>query len=480
MKKIYLYITCIALLTIGLASCEDNTDVTGLHELTQAQKDELARQDSILEAQKNHINADLVLRYTVKFLPDPNLYDGATLDVEMDKIAELFGLSTQDLLDGIAGKSGAPEIKGFAINTSTGAEVGTITNTNSPWGHWWDAKGDVTTWGTTDMIFAEFNTDEAIFNIGQRPARLVEGQEIRIIEGLQYNGKRAAVVISFEALGENINAIVVATQQLDIEIPLGVDYDKSYLQFDMMKTMADLGVSSMSEVQFVGLKDSEKYTAMSDENNGFSHDAKGFVSFENSDIVFYTVYGLEGMDANTVGLVQNPKNISVGDKITIRYGFSANEKIEMLTINIVITDYDDPEVSIVEEDIAFTKPWTDNYDSISKDITETLRKALNMTSFQIRRAIITEELKVYLNDDSSGTPEYTGEAPGYWISADGTPGSWGEGLVMCSIKHNDDGINIMGMNHPGNSKAGDTISTKMIVTCEGKKAIFNITFKITE
>lgn len=478
MKKIYLYITCITLLMLGIASCEDNTDVSIPHSLTQEEIDEIARQDSILEAQKNYINADLVLRYTVKFLP-ANSWDGTTLSIELDKIAELFGISEADLLSGIAGESGAPEIKGFAIN-STGVDVASATNTNGPWGHWWNKDGNVIDYGDNNIVFAEFNAGTGIFSIAQHPGRLEEGQVIVIKEGLEYNKKRVAVEITIEGLGENINGTVVSTQHLDIEIPLSVSRDETPIQFDLKKTLADLGVSSIDEVQFIGVRQDGKYTAKADESNGFSHDAKGFVSLESEDIVFYTMYGVEALDEDHIVVAQNPKNISAGDKITVQYGFLANEKIEMLNITITVTEYDDPEIVVVERDIIFSKPWTNNYDAVTEDITEALREAFHMTSFQIRRAIIKEELNAYLNEESGDTPEYTGEAPGYWINLDGTVGSWGDkGAVMCSIKHDDNGINIIGMNHPGNSKAGDVISTKMIVTCNGKKAIFNITFKLT-
>ena len=39
-----------------------------------------------------------------------SLYDGATLDIDLDQIATLFDVSEEDLLLGIAQEDGAPEI----------------------------------------------------------------------------------------------------------------------------------------------------------------------------------------------------------------------------------------------------------------------------------------------------------------------------------------------------------------------------------
>jgi len=201
MKKIFLYVAFLSLLAVGLVSCGDNIDFSKEHVLSDAEIKEMARQDSVKEAQKNHINADLVLNYSLNIITSKTVYDGAPLTIDLDKIAKLFSITKDELLKGIAGESGAPEIKGFAIEGSTHADNATAANTNSPWGHWWDANGNVTTWGTTAMVFCEFDTETGIFNVGQYPAHLTDGQTLKIIECLKYNEKRAAVVITINAKG---------------------------------------------------------------------------------------------------------------------------------------------------------------------------------------------------------------------------------------------------------------------------------------
>jgi len=183
----------------GFASCGDNEDFSTPHVLTDDEIAEMKRQDSILEAQKHKINADLELDYAVEIPISSTSYDGTTLEIDLDKIATLFGITKEELLAGIAGTEGAPEIKGFAISGTKNTDVNSATNTNAPWGHWWAADSTVTTWGETAMTFNEFDTETGIFKIGQYPGHLVDKQKLRAVECLKYNEKRVAVVINVTA-----------------------------------------------------------------------------------------------------------------------------------------------------------------------------------------------------------------------------------------------------------------------------------------
>ena len=55
--------------------------------------------------------------------------------VSYTHLAELFQISEEDLLAGIALDDGAPEIQGFAIEGSTHADNMTASNSNATWGH---------------------------------------------------------------------------------------------------------------------------------------------------------------------------------------------------------------------------------------------------------------------------------------------------------------------------------------------------------
>lgn len=484
MKSIYLYIIFIALFSVGLSSCSDNSDFWGLHTLTQEEIDEIARQEAEKEAQKNKINADLILEYSVDVVISQTLYDGATLVVEMNKIAELFGITEEQLILGIAGESGAPEIKGFGILGTTHADAGSMTNTNAPWGHWWDKNGDITTWGTDAMVFAEYNTEDKQFAIGQYPGHLVEGQTVKFIECLKYNEKRAAVVITVKAKTAGaITAPVINTQELSINVTPRSSYDQDPLKFNLTQTMSDLGISSMDNIKFLGVKEDGSYAQEAVTGTGFWYDMNGFVGEYGDNASVYTTYG--DFEDDEIGIGQMPDNLEEGQSFTIRYAFLANNKIEMFKITVNVIAYEDTETppagtpTTIEKNISLSKPWSNDYTSVQENIQDILRDAFKMTTYQIHKAIASKELKVYLNTESAEDPTYTGDAPGYWITKEGVSAAWAEGIVWCSIGHSETELYLYGGNHPDNAVAGDAVSTKMIVTCNGGKAIFNITFTLT-
>ena len=98
MKKSIFHVAVLGLLTsIAAISCDDNTDVCQEHILTQDEINEMARQDSIKEVQKNQINADLILEYQADITISQVAYDGTHIEIELDKIAELFQISEEDL-----------------------------------------------------------------------------------------------------------------------------------------------------------------------------------------------------------------------------------------------------------------------------------------------------------------------------------------------------------------------------------------------
>ena len=247
MKKTNFFIMLFAAFSLMLISCDDKDTTNGEYVLSDEEQKELDRQDSLLNAQKNQINADLVLEYDCKIVISSNRYTGTMLDIELDKIAGLFDITTEQLLAGIAGEdASAPEVKGFAIEWSTRKDYGEASNTNAPWGHWWDANGDVTTWGETAMVFAEFDYETGKFHVGQYPAHLVVGQTINFIECLKYNDKRVAVVVKVLAgEAEEVVASVVDTQELEVTTIPNNTFEQTPVQFNLAKVLSDLGISSM-------------------------------------------------------------------------------------------------------------------------------------------------------------------------------------------------------------------------------------------
>jgi len=485
MKKTYIYLAFLSLLMTGLFGCGDNIDFSGEHVLTAAEQSEIHRQDSIKEAQKNNINANLVLEYSMDLNISKTLYDGGALPIELDKIAKLFSITKEQLLAGIAGEAGALEIKGFAIEGSTHADNGNASTTNSPWGHWWDAEGNVTNWGETAMLFAEFDTETGDFYIGQYPGHLTDGQTVKVIECLKYNEKRAAVVITINAKAPGkITAPIVGTQDLSITVLAKTVYDADSLQFDLAKVKTDLGISSMDGVKFVGVNEDGSYNSETVTGKGFWYDMKGFVGEWGDNAGVYTNYG--DFSASYISIGQFPEHLKAGQTFTIQYGMLANNKIEMLKIKVTVKEYTDPETAptgtpkAVEKTIDLTKAYSNDYASVQVDIKELLRDAFKKTTYQIHKAIVAGDLKLYQGAVSETAPTYTADAPGYWLKADGTAAGWAESVVWCSIGHSNTELYLYGGNHPDNLAATTTVTTKLIATYNGGSVTFNITFKVTK
>ena len=471
-----------------MASCGDNENFSKEHILTDDELKEMARQDSILEAQKNQINADLILEYTANITISSNLYDGTFVEIETDKIAELFDVSVEDLLNGIDGTGGA-DVKGFAIEWTTRRDNGTSANTNSPWGHWWNKDGDVVSWGADAMVFAEFDSESNGFAVGQFPGHLVAGQQIKFIEALRCNDRRAAVIITVNAIGlEDISATVVGTQEISVDVLPNNNYEQVPVKFDLAKVLSDLGISSMDEVTFLGVKSDGSYDQEAVTYNGFWYDMDGFVAPWGSNSSVYTSYGDESLefDADCIGLGQFPAAMTAGTQVTIQYAFMANNKIEMLKITVNVLAYQDPEEkpagdpTTLETDITVEKAYDDYYGSIQFDVKDALRDAFKMTTYEIYSAKMSGDLKIYLNEETEEDPSYTADVPGYWIDAAGQASGWGDGIIWCSLGGNETSLYLYGGNHPGNcSTEGQTVNTKVIITCNGGKAIFNLTYDVT-
>jgi hypothetical protein len=471
-----------------MASCGDNTDFSVLHRLTAEEEAEIKRQDSIKNAQLNRINADLLLEYAVEITISQTSYDGATLPVEINKIAELFGISETEILTQIAnGMTG--DISGFAIAGTTHEDVSGASNTNAPWGHWWDANGDITTWGESAMVFAEFDAEAGAFAIGQYPTHLTDGQLVTFVECLKYNEKRVAVIITITAKAPGqITATVVNTQQLNIQIFPKSSYDTEPFEFDLAKTLSDLNVASMDEVAFIGVNADGSYAQEVTMPNGYWYDVDGFVGSWGDNARVYTSYGEELAD-NQIGIGQMPGMLTEGDQLTIKYGFLANNKIEMLQITITVVSYEDPETppegepESVNVNITLTKPATTDYGAVYEDVKNLLRNAFKKTTYQLHQAIASGELKMYLGTVGEEAPVYTATAPGYWIMADGTAGEWATSAIYLELGHSETELLLQMGNHPENLTEPATIPLTLIIVHDGTpgiQATLNITVIITE
>lgn len=498
MKKIYFYFVCFALLLSGLAGCGDNTDVWGEHILTAEEIAELARQDSIKEAQKNSINANLILEYNAEITILANGYDGKFVYIDTVKIAELFGITTTQLAQGIANMGSdkpyenAPEITGFCIEGTTHADNMTSSNTNSYWGHWWDQDGNTTTWGDNARVYAEYNAEEGYFNVGQMPGKLEVGKNIKFIECLKYQDLRVAIVITAipKEKGQ-IAATVVSTQDLSIDMNPKSSYDSEPLSFDRAKVLSDLGITSLEEAEIISVNPDGSYAQETSAVNGYWYDLDGFAgSHGDNASVFVEYHGLgddvEEGDLDVLYVGQMPNALEGGFSTTVKYGFLANNKIVMLNVTVNIVAYEDPETPPTGEpttdtvlDVTIEKPWDDTFSNVQFDVKDVLRNVFKMTTYQIHKAKISGDLKIYCGEVSEEEPTYTSDTPGYWLNVAGEVYSYGtESVVFCCLGSSETALWLYAGNHPTSCVPNTTVTTKYIISCNGGALTVNLTIKV--
>lgn len=495
-RLIYFYILSIFLL--GVTGCGDNSDFCNPHILTEDEIAELHRQDSIEEAQRSSINADLILEYNAEITILANGYDGTFVYIDTVKIADLFGITTTQLAHGIANMGtdkpydDAPNITGFCIEGTTHADNMTNSNTNSYWGHWWDKDGNTTSWGDNARVFAEYDAEGGYFNVGQMPGMLEAGSNIKFIECLKYQDTRVAVVITaIPKEKEQVSATIVSTQDLAIDMNPKSTYDSEPVAFDRNKVLSDLGISSLDDAQIISVNADGSYAQETSATNGFWYDMDGFAGSYGDDAGIYVeYYGLgddvEEGDLDVLYVGQMPNKLEGGYSVTVKYGFLANNKIVMLNITVNIIAYEDPETPPAGDptsdtviDVTIEKPWDDTFSNVQYDVKNVLREAFKMTTYQIHTARIKGDLKIYCGTVTEEDPSYTSDVPGYWLNAAGEACSYGsDSQVFCCLGSSETELWLYAGNHPENCIPNTTVTSKYIITCNGGAVTVNLTVKI--
>lgn len=453
-----------------MTSCGDNENFSVDHVLTADELAEMRRQDSIAEVMRNTINADLVLTYDCEFYISESSYDGTTVTVDIDQIAQLFGLSHEQVIAGIAEEEGAPEILGLAIEGTTHADNMTKTNTNSSWGHWWSAEGNVTQWGADAYVFAEYDPEAEVFNVGQYPGHCVAGTTYQFIEGLRYQDYRVAVVIRAKATerGEVV-ASVVGTQELTLTTKTTYSYEAEPVPgFDAAKLCSDLGISSINDAAWLAVKTDGSYAQEYNADfDGFWYDMEGFAGQWGDDASVYC-----GHVNDTIVVGQFPARLEAGTNLTIQYGAIANDKIELLTIHVVIEAGDDINAAEVvdTQNLSLIQKTTYGYES-----EEVPGQDLNKAMADLGVTSLSDITWIGVLPDGTYTQAYTADANAFWYDMDGYVGSWGDSAsVFCGLY--DDVIKLG--QYPDHLHAGDQVTVHYGAYANGKIVLFNITLTI--
>lgn len=108
-----------------------------------------------------------------------------------------------------------------------------------------------------------------------------------------------------------------------------------------------------------------------------------------------------------------------------------------------------------------------------------------MTTYELYKANLNGDIKMYLGEETAEEPSYTVVALGYWMDVNANPVDWGADgyAAFTELRFKEESIKLGLGNNPGNCDPnGVEIPVKLIVTCANNtgKAIINLTIKITK
>lgn len=149
---------------------------------------------------------DITLTYDVSLKPASD-YSGVTVTVNGLALASLctaLQISASDISNKWVAYSAAGPSNGqlmfYAVNPSTMSRIESGSTANGDGGHWFNASGGVTNWGSNSYIFSEFTKSDVHFFIGQYPDLNSSGDTRKVCQALRYkdaNGNEATAYFIF-------------------------------------------------------------------------------------------------------------------------------------------------------------------------------------------------------------------------------------------------------------------------------------------
>lgn len=488
MKKIFPLIGAFALMAVvGLPACDDNDDVCNPHVLTDDEIAEIARQDSVRKAQLAKVDADLILEYTVEDYVS-STWTSKSLEIDLAKIGELFGLTAAEVKAGINQEDGAPEITGFAIQGTNHSDYNEATTTNGAWGHWWNKDGDACKWADGNLAFyCEWQDD--YFAVGQNPGGMAEGDTYTFYECLKYGDKRVAVKITFSivARGE-VTAKLISTYTYDTEFAVSTkDYAGSSVTVDLDKILADLGITDRTQISIIGFNEDGSYAQEHTSNSAFWYNASGYPDSYSNGATYIEYFvadaEIDEGDDVTVYIGQMPNALEAGKTFTISIGLLSGAKIVRLDFNVTTLEGEAP-VEITGEIVS-----TLEYELSAKVDTNYATTSVTIESDKILTALGAEsfdDVTVFgFNADGTYTTDLTADF-GFWYDKDGNPCSWGDTafafMNYLGISSGDDkDLNAIAVGqYPKATAAGDTATLPIGFFANDKQVKVVVKLTITE
>ncbi len=140
----------------------------------------------------NETPSDATLTFNKTFAVNADAYTGTSVTVDATELANAFVLQSSEI----------SEKMGNAVTFYGVESDGTLnaTTTANGYGHWFDADGNVCSWGEEAKLFSEYDASTFTFSIGQYPGHCVSGDQFTIKQALVYeyeSGKSVQVTFVF-------------------------------------------------------------------------------------------------------------------------------------------------------------------------------------------------------------------------------------------------------------------------------------------
>jgi len=122
---------------------------------------------------------------------DASSYSSVRVQYDMDAISQALGVSTSQMKalkrNTKPGTAGTLVFAGLNANGTTYTyDTTTSTSSNTCYGHWFNASGNVCGYGSTSYIFAELYPEKYGCYVGQYPGRLSKGKTYTIRQAIIY------------------------------------------------------------------------------------------------------------------------------------------------------------------------------------------------------------------------------------------------------------------------------------------------------
>lgn len=349
-KKYSLGILVLWMLGAGMASCDDEP-VSKKHVYTE---EEQAYKDSV-EAAQSGVNADYAFSYDVEIAEDTVNYSGAEITIEdTTTLLEKLGYATMADLAAAMGSFDDDgnlvdnEIDFYAISGSTGYDYNGAYTANG-FGYWFNASGDVCSWGDGSVVYTEMDAETFTFTIGQFPGAVASGDTYQIaMVAINADDYRVGFVFNItitdmeeeeEEEEPDTDVETVSTYDLSATAVVDTNYVVTEVAYDFDAVADDLGITTdeLSENMLLYSLNNDgsvitDYTA----NYGFWYDLNGDVTSWGTDgCAFYVEYSTE--EDGIFNLGQFPKGTTAGTTYTCSLGLVYGGKMVVFNISYEIT-----------------------------------------------------------------------------------------------------------------------------------------------